>query len=59
MRAAAALKADYPMSVVDCFAVALAAADRAVLMTGNPEIIDQSKAPLATKREWKRYQVSP
>jgi len=42
MRAAAALKADCPMSLADCFAVALATAEGTVLMTGDPEIIDQA-----------------
>jgi predicted nucleic acid-binding protein len=42
MRAAASLKAAYPMSLADCFAVALASAEGAVLLTGDPEIIDQA-----------------
>lgn len=42
MRAAATLKADYSMSLADCFAVALAAAEGAVLLTGDPEINDQA-----------------
>ncbi|HWA53314.1 MAG TPA: type II toxin-antitoxin system VapC family toxin [Solirubrobacterales bacterium] len=40
MRAAAELKADFAMSLADCFAVALAAEENAVLLTGDPEIID-------------------
>lgn len=40
MRAAAELKADFAMPLADCFAVALAAAEDAVLLTGDPEIID-------------------
>jgi len=40
MRAAAELKADFAMSLADCFAVALAAEQDAVLLTGDPEIID-------------------
>lgn len=40
MRAAAELKADFAMSLADCFAVALAAEEDAVLLTGDPEIID-------------------
>jgi predicted nucleic acid-binding protein len=40
MRAAAALKAEHPMALADCFAVALAAAEHAELLTGDPEIID-------------------
>ena len=43
MRTAAALKAEYPMSLADCFAVALAAAERAELLTGDPEIIDRAE----------------
>jgi len=44
MRAAAALKAAHPMALADCFAVALAAAEDAVLLTGDPEIIDRAEA---------------
>jgi predicted nucleic acid-binding protein len=40
MRAAAALKAEYPMALADCFAVALADAEGAILLTGDPEILD-------------------
>lgn len=40
MRAAAALKAELPIALADCFAVALSAAEGAVLLTGDPEIID-------------------
>ena len=40
MRAAANLKAEYPMALADCFAVALAAAEGAMLLTGDPEIVD-------------------
>ncbi len=40
MRAAAELKAKHPMALADCFAVALAAAEGAVLLTGDPEIVD-------------------
>lgn len=42
MRAAASLKAEYPMALADCFAVALAAAEGAVLLTGDPEIVEQA-----------------
>jgi predicted nucleic acid-binding protein len=42
MRAAANLKASYPMALADCFAVALAASEGAVLLTGDPEIIDRA-----------------
>lgn len=43
MRAAARLKAENPMALADCFAVALAASERAVLLTGDPEIIGQAE----------------
>jgi predicted nucleic acid-binding protein len=42
MRAVASLKAEHPIALADCFAIALAAEDGAVLMTGDPEIIDRS-----------------
>jgi predicted nucleic acid-binding protein len=42
MRAAASLKADHPMALADCFAVALAASQQAALLTGDPEIIDRA-----------------
>ena len=42
MRAVADLKADNPIALADCFAIALAAADGAVLLTGDPEIIDRA-----------------
>ena len=42
MRAASALKAAHPMALADCFAVALTAAESAVLLTGDPEIIDRA-----------------
>ena len=42
MRAVASLKAEHPIALADCFAIALAAEDGAVLMTGDPEILDRS-----------------
>ena len=42
MRAAANLKVSHPMALADCFAVALAASEGAVLLTGDPEIIDRA-----------------
>jgi predicted nucleic acid-binding protein len=42
MRAAASLKAEHPIALADCFAVALAASEGAVLLTGDPEIIDRA-----------------
>lgn len=41
MRAVANLKAENPIALADCFAIALAAAECAVLLTGDPEIIDR------------------
>ena len=43
MRAVASLKAEHPVALADCFAIALAAENEAVLMTGDPEIIDRAK----------------
>lgn len=40
MRAAATLKAEHPMALADCFAVALATSEKADLLTGDPEILD-------------------
>ena len=42
MRAVASLKAEHPIALADCFAIALAAEDGAVLMTGDPEILARS-----------------
>lgn len=44
MRAVASLKASHPMALADCFAVALAASEGAVLLTGDPEIIDRAES---------------
>lgn len=41
MRAVAALKAEHPIALADCFAVATAAAADATLITGDPEIVDR------------------
>jgi predicted nucleic acid-binding protein len=43
MRAVASLKAEHPIALADCFAIALAEEDEAVLMTGDPEIVDRSR----------------
>ena len=43
MRTVASLKAEHPIALADCFAIALAAEDGAVLMTGDPEILDRRK----------------
>lgn len=42
MRAVAALKADHPIALADCFAIATAAAHQATLITGDPEIIERA-----------------
>lgn len=42
MRMAARLKAENPIALADCFAVALAASEGAALLTGDPEIIDRA-----------------
>jgi len=42
MRAVATLKAEHPIALADCFAIATAAAESAVLITGDPEIIDRA-----------------
>lgn len=42
MRAVAALKADHPIALADCFAIATAAAKGATLITGDPEIISRA-----------------
>ena len=42
MRSASLLKAEHPMALADCFAVALAAEEEAELLTGDPEIIDRA-----------------
>jgi predicted nucleic acid-binding protein len=44
MRAASALKAEHAIALADCFAVALAAAEGAVLLTGDPEILERADA---------------
>lgn len=43
MRAVANLKAEHPIALADCFAIALAAEGGAVLLTGDPEIVDRAK----------------
>ena len=42
MRAVASLKADHPIALADCFAIAVAAANGAELLTGDPEIIERA-----------------
>lgn len=42
MRAVATLKAANPIALADCFAIALADAQGAQLLTGDPEIVDRA-----------------
>jgi predicted nucleic acid-binding protein len=42
MRSVSALKAANPIALADCFAIALADAEGAQLLTGDPEILDRS-----------------
>jgi len=42
MRAVAGLKAAHPIALADCFAIALADAEGAQLLTGDPEIVDRA-----------------
>ena len=41
MRAVARLKAEHPIALADCFAIATAAAGGATLLTGDPEIVQR------------------
>ncbi len=43
MKSASALKAEHPIALADCFAIALAAEEEASLLTGDPEIIDRAE----------------
>jgi ribonuclease VapC len=45
MRAVASLKAEHPIALADCFAIALAAEKGAELLTGDPEIIEAKQLP--------------
>ena len=45
MRAVANLKAEHPIALADCFAIALAAKKGAVLLTGDPEITGAEQLP--------------
>jgi predicted nucleic acid-binding protein len=42
MRAVSTLKAANPIALADCFAIALADAEGAQLLTGDPEIVDRA-----------------
>ena len=43
MRAVSKLKAENPIALADCFAIALAAEKEGVLLTGDPEIVDRAE----------------
>jgi uncharacterized protein with PIN domain len=43
MREVSKLKAENPIALADCFAIALAAEKAAVLFTGDPEIVDRAE----------------
>jgi len=43
MRSVSSLKAEHPIALTDCFAIALAAEEEAELLTGDPEIIDRAE----------------
>jgi predicted nucleic acid-binding protein len=50
MRAVSRLKAEHPIALADCFAIALAAEQGAVLLTGDPEILERAgKLPCEVK----------
>ncbi|HUB99503.1 MAG TPA: type II toxin-antitoxin system VapC family toxin [Solirubrobacterales bacterium] len=49
MRAVAGLKAEHPIALADCFAIALAAEKGAVLLTGDPEIIEAKQLPCGVR----------
>jgi predicted nucleic acid-binding protein len=49
MRAVAGLKAEHAVALADCFAIALAAEKGAVLLTGDPEIIEAQQLPCAVQ----------
>lgn len=42
MRSVSSLKAEHPIALADCFAIALAAEEEAELLTGDPEIISRA-----------------
>ena len=42
MHAVAALKAEHPIALADCFAIATAAAKNDTLITGDPEILERA-----------------
>jgi predicted nucleic acid-binding protein len=43
MREVSRLKAEHPIALAGCFAIALAAEEGGVLLTGDPEIIDRAE----------------
>lgn len=58
MKAVSALKAEHPIALADCFAVALATEEKAELLTGDPEIIDRSDQLPCKVVDLRRDQVS-
>lgn len=42
MREVATIKAEHPIALADCFAVATASAGMATLLTGDPEIVERA-----------------
>lgn len=42
MRAVASLKAEHSIALADCFAIAVAEANGAKLLTGDPEIVERA-----------------
>lgn len=42
MRAVSSLKAEHPIALADCFAIALAAEKGTALLTGDPEIVERA-----------------
>jgi predicted nucleic acid-binding protein len=42
MRGVAAIKAEHPIALADCFAVVAASAGKATLLTGDPEILERA-----------------
>lgn len=42
MKSVSALKAEHPIALADCFAIALAAEEEVALLTGDPEIVDRA-----------------
>jgi predicted nucleic acid-binding protein len=54
MRDVSRLKAENPIALADCFAIALAAEEKAVLLTGDPEIVDRAEQLSCEIRDLRR-----